>query len=332
MMQVNSRARIRPWLLLSLLLAFPACDRDITDPTLRDDDVGALLVRAGLAPAGDFTVATLLHDAIRTVQRERGTEAARLELERIRAAGVAGDSAERRQLAIVLDVLGPGVLGGAAAETGARLERLAAALDTVPAADAAPLHATHARAVQALTLGRNALAGGDSLVALAEFTRSAALAVELRRALLLRDRIEALPELFRRARARIEAASDRQPPPQLQRHGELVERARRSVAHGKRLDTHRALQAVRAEEVHLTVAVLGAPTVNTLVAKVEMELERLEPLAAGKPRMQRMHAAGKDLAVRARRELERGRPEAALDLGSHAAGLANALRLAVTPR
>lgn len=329
--RVTCRDRIRCGLLVSLLLAFPACDRDVTDPTIRDDDVEALLVRAGLAPAGDFTVVTLLHDAIRTVQHDRGTEAARLELERIRAAGAAHEGAERRQLGIVLQVLGPGVLAEAAAETEARLARLATSIDSLPATDAAPLRATHDRAVQALALGGRAVAAGDSLDALAEITRAAALAVELRRALLLRNRVEALPELFRRARSRLEAASQ-QPPPQLQRHGELVERARRSVAHGKRLDTHRALQAVRAEELRLTIATLGSRTVEMVVAEVDNELERLAPLAAGKPRTQRMHAAAHDLAVRARRELTRDRPEAALDLGSHAAGLANALRLALTPR
>lgn len=322
------RTRSLFWLLL--LLVLPACDRDVTDPTLRDDDVDALLARAGLTPADDFTLASLLHDAIRTVQAERGTEAARIQLERVRAAGGERDSAELQQLAIVLEVLGPHLFDRASRETRGRLVRLSATIDTLTGPDAGALRAQHAAAVAALALATRAV--DDSAAALLGITRAAELTADLRRALLLRNRVEALPELFRRARARIDSLEGDRAPLVLRRHAELMEGARASMAHGKRLETHRALHALRGEELRLTVDALGVEAVDRVVLDVTSALARLEPMVQSKPRTQRMHGAARDMVVRARRELERGRPEAALDLASHAAGLTNALMLAVTPR
>lgn len=111
--------RLAALCLLLLGTALGACDRDVTDPTLADDQVEALLARAGVAPAADLTLATLLHDAIRTVQQERGTAAARAELERVRRAQLLEDpdSAARGQLAVVLDLLGEATPARALATT-----------------------------------------------------------------------------------------------------------------------------------------------------------------------------------------------------------------------
>ena len=91
------------------------------------------------------------------------------------------------------------------------------------------------------------------------------------------------------------------------------------------------MAAVREEELRIALQVLGPECARAVVQDVGQALERLErSTRASEPRLRRMLAAATDLHVRAARSLDSGDAVAALDLGSYAAGLVNAYRLAVT--
>lgn len=303
---------------------------------MSDGDVDALLASAGLRPAaGEYTLPSLLHDAIRTVQRERGTDAARLQLERVRGirtdAALAADSALDRQIRLVLEVMGDAMVPQALEATQARLRVLSAAMDS--ATGTSPeLAEWRARAAAQLDAAAQAQAEGNAPLALARTVAAAEAAARLRRELLAGRRVHSLPELFVQARSRIDSVAGPRAAELLAEHARLTAAARAAVAKTDRRAAHRALSAQRAEEIRLTVGTLGPDVAAAVVADVERALAALKPALGSNARLQRMHRAAHDLQVRSARELEKGQPESALDLGSHAASLTNALMFILTLR
>jgi hypothetical protein len=93
------------------------------------------------------------------------------------------------------------------------------------------------------------------------------------------------------------------------------------------------LAAVRAEQIQVVLRVLGAQTATTLVDRVAARaaqtravLAELDKNGRDVARYQRMLREANDLNVRAATAITKGDPATALDLGSHAAGLLNALQ------
>jgi hypothetical protein len=351
------RRLVRTVLLLCVALA--ACDATPSDPLDARGDLAALLALDGEAGRqAPLTLPGLLHAAVHKVYSEQGATAARSlvsELRRLqeessvalargdreRAAALTS-AAHAEQIALVLRVFGRGVLERVITGVALDAARLARGVAETEAAGRELPRARELLASIEALLGHAAAAAaqGSPERALEAATRAAALAESVRHALTDARRIPALQDLFDLAAAhlRTEVGPDAAREA-LADYNALRRAAEEAIRSGDRARAHEALEAVRAEQIRLVLHVLGAEAVERLLAVLsagagEVQAALTAARGAGRDvtRLERMAVAANDMIARARAAADGGDAAAALDLASHAAGLMNSIRLALTFR
>ena len=198
--------------------------------------------------------------------------------------------------------------------------------------EVAALRWQEAAVTASLRAAHNGMEAGDLRASLDASTRAADGLVGLRRGLLDMYRVRALPELYLQARQILTDTGGGPNPTAavvLAEHSRLAEAARLAVAGADRERAHAALAAVRGSQLRITIEALGPALAAPVVDDVAAALRELQPGEdRAPPRLRRMLRAATDLHHRARTALAAGDAVAALDLGSYAAGLVNAYRLA----
>jgi hypothetical protein len=353
-----TRSRTLALLALTLVLGMAACDRTPVDPQDPDSELAMLLGDGGAAGAAGrapLSLPGLLHSAVDRVYREQGAAAARtlimelrvlhLSVQRATLAGDREDAAARmhalhaEELRVVLSVFGDPVAARVAEAVRTDAQRLRARL-TVLQQDghALPRAAEALASVEELLVDAEAaLAAGDARGALDAGTRAAALVDAVRRVLADAVRLPALEQVFDRAVSRLSEGGD---PDRVRAaladYHRADAAARAAVRSGDREDAHAALEAVRREQIRVVLRVLGPGAVAHALQQARTASDELDSsLAAARSagrdvsRLERMLASANDMLHRAELAFTSGDAAAALDLGSHAAGLLNAIRVAL---
>jgi hypothetical protein len=344
--------------LLLLLLALAACDTTPSDPLSERADLMAMAgvdMASGRQPA-PLSLPGLLYSSVHRVYTEQGPGAARAlvgDLRRLQEEARSAQSSRDREastarlravhdeeLDVVLRVFGDGVVDRVITTVAADGERLRSAVAASTQAGRelprgvallAELDHTLAGAARAADLG-------EVRQALDAATRAAALADGVRLVLAEAKRIPGLEDLFDAA---VVALRQRQGPDQarreLERYNELQRLAAASVGSGDRQRAHSALQAVRTEQVDVVLRVLGVDAARRMLDAFSYSILDVDrTLAAARQggrdigKLERMAASARDLRARASTSLAAGDAATALDLGSHAVGLLNAIRMALT--
>jgi hypothetical protein len=341
--------------LLLLLPALGGCDLTPSDPFDVREDLNALLGLDAAGRSSPHTLEGLLHAAVHRVYTEQGAAGARAlvgDLRRLqedaRRAEATGDrdqvtsgmrAVQEEEAAIVLRVFGADVARrvtvGASLEA-ARLER------SIADAEAAGHSMEHAYRLMKGMAGmiaeaESAVAAGDAAGALRTATRAAGAAAAVRQGVAAAQRIPVLADLRDLALATAgDYGSDSSLPAPYARLRDAADAAARQ---GDREHAQRAVQALREEEVRLVVDALGSEAARQLVDAVQRGISdtaaaTASAAAAGRDvgRIQRMVATAREMNHRASLAMEADDPARALDLASHAAGLVNSARLALSAR
>lgn len=352
-----TRSRTLTLLLLTLLLGMAACDRTPVDPQDPDSELAVLLGDGAAAGVGrsPLSLPGLLHSAVDRVYREQGASAARtlimelrvlhLAVQRATLAGDREDAAARmralhaEELRIVLSVFGDPVAARVAEAVRTDADRLRSSLQELQQ-DGHDLP----RAVEALAGVEELLvdaaaawAAGDARASLDAATRAAALVDGVRRVLADAVRLPALEQIFDRAVARLREGGDpERVRAALADYHRAEAAARAAVRSGDRQHAHTALEAARREQIRVILRVLGPGVVahslqQARSASDELATSLAAARAAGRDvsRLERMLVSARDMLQRAELAFTSGDAAAALDLGTHAAGLLNALRVAL---
>jgi hypothetical protein len=349
--------RLTPVVLLCAV-ALTACDATPSDPLDPRGDLAALLsvdAAAGQA-AGPLTLPGLTHSAVHKVYREQGGTAARAlvrDLQRLleegRAAAARGEheraaavdmAAREEQLAIVLRVFGRPVVERVTAGVSLDVARLARGVAESEAAGRPMPRAQELNRLIDGLLAQSRLDAEDGrmLPALDAATHAAAHAERVRQELAEAQRIPGLQELFDLAVTHLRAGSGADAAREALAHYEALRRAaERAVSGGDRQRAHEALDAVRSEQIRIVLHVLGDDAVTGLLEAVtrgseEVRAALAQARTAGRDvsRLERMADTARDLVVRGRASFSDGDPATGLELSSHAAGLINSARLALT--
>ena len=321
-----------------------ACEDSPIEPVDAADDFALSIV--GPTPLGTrpapLTLPGLLHTAIHHVYTRSGEEQARalvtdltvLQSQARLAAGAHPDSlaalqrrAHAEQLTIVLRVFGADAAPRVIADL--RLEE-ATLHRALTAESPAEVRDMLSQAGELLGRAERADAGTG---ALDDATRAAALLYAARAGLPEAGRISGLDEVFRSAATRIlDNRNDRQ----LAEYRRLQLAADQAARAGDGKAAQKLLDEVRAEQIRIVLSVYGADAGQHLLAQarnaaadVRTTLRSARRNGHDLVRLERMHATARDMLARADAAYARGDARTALDLGSHAVSLLNALRLAL---
>jgi hypothetical protein len=347
--------RLSVVLLVAVLSA--ACDSTPSDPLDPRTDVAALLNGSSAAASiPGLSLPGLVFSAVHKVYSEQGASAARAlvtDLRRMEEQGreaLAGAGREpsvdrlgsirREEMRIVLQVFGDAIVPRIIDAVVLEAVRVEAQVD---AADVSGMRLPRARELLAQVDGQlaeatAAMAARDALAALDAATRAGASAEAARHVLAGARRINGLEELFERAAVQLQtergAVESRAA---LADYNALQRAAEGVVRNGDRSRAHDALRAVRNEQIRLVLDVLGPAAVRQLMVEVAEGAGQVDhgmgvARQAGRDvaRLERMSAVSREMLQRAQAALDSNDVGLALDLGSHAAGLVNAARSALT--
>jgi hypothetical protein len=339
-------------------LSFSACDGDLSEPLADRADLASFLNGSSVGTHfPSHSLSGLLFSAIRKVYTEQGAGAARAVVndlrrlqEEVRLTQMASDreAAASRMLAVRAEELEIvlRVFGGSIVETVISAVRSDAAalqplVEALPAGDPARARATDllAQLGAHLAQAERAASAGAGRRALDEATRAAAFSERVGQVLAETRRVAGLQELFDAAVAKLHAVSTGEDGgddvrSSLAAYNELQREAQQAVRTADRDRAHGALKAERDEQIRIVLDVLGPAAAHRLIdaaqrGLVELDASLKAARSAGRDvsRLSRMSATARDLLVRAGAALAAGDAHTALDLGSHAAGLINSLRL-----
>lgn len=349
------RTHVAAALLVALVVV--GCDSTPGDPLDPRTDIAALLhggPAAGQLPG--LSLPGLVYSAVHKVYSEQGAAAARAlvaDLRRLEEQGRgARQIAEREtatarlrairveELRIVLRVFGELIvlrIIDAVVADAAAVER------SIGEAEAAggllPRAREHLAQLDAwLAEAAAAAERRDAFAALDAATQAAASADAARHALAGGRRIAGVDELFEQAAAQLH---DRDGPDATRAELAAFNRRRRHadevVRAGDRDAAYDALRSLRDEQIRIVLNALGPESVPPLLDQIETRIAELDTavaqaMASGRDvtRLDRMSAAARDLLQRAMTSMQAGDAAAALDLASHAAGLVNAARGALS--
>jgi hypothetical protein len=313
-----------------------------------------LLGEGGAGARTQLSMPGLLHAAIHRVYTDQGADAARAlvgELRRLHAqAQAATENGDREasaariravhaeEVRIVLGVFGEGLAGRVVDAVVADADQLRR--EVVEAeADGRQLPRAHellAHIDSLLARGGSALERGDAAGALDAAARAAASADAVRHVIADASRALTIDDLFQNALARDRQLSGSASPSTTARYDVLKATADAAVKAGNRDRAHDALKAARTEQIRIVIDVLGPAAADRMLAVLK---ERSEAARAGVTharavgrdvyRLERMLESVRDLTSRAQRARAAGDAATALDLGSHAATLVNALHIAL---
>lgn len=339
---------VRLLVFLGMAALAAGCDRTPTDAA----DIAALLVAAdpGFANsrALNSTLPALFRESIakvesangrravdqmlqdwRALQDELKTEAATASREAIQAKVAAIHEEELRIVELALGkrvitrLIGDGNVGVAEARA------------HIIAAEAAGVDLSAARSVAdqveaKLRTARLALQNSNSRAALEAATSASTTLAGLRYYLVEGRRIAGLETLLPKAIVRLEAAGDRAT---IEKLAALKEQASAALRTGDRSAANSRLAELRAAHIKIVLRELGPDATSQLVhdvaeraVEVQSSLLSLKERGRDVAKLQRMTREAVDLNTRARAALKKGDAATALDLGSHAAGILNAVQ------
>jgi hypothetical protein len=341
---------------LGAALLVTGCDGDMSEP-LGDRDVAALLEGRGVSgqyPA--HSLPGLLQAALRSVYVEHGAGAARALVTDLRRAheqarsaqtsggdmAAAAQAATRaEELEIVLRVFGDRIVATAMAAVRSDLQRFEQDLQAEAGAAENVVRARELMAGARLGLAEaeEAVRTGDVRGALDYTVQAGAFAERARRVRLEAMRVAGLPELFDESVARMRSLNGDGTAvrSRLVAYDELQRTAEAVVRTGDRQRAHAALKAARDEQIRIVLEMLGPAAVSGVLADAaaglsELDAELRTARRAGRDvsQLSRMATTARDLIARGHAAAAAEDPATALDLGSHAAGLVNTLRLSLT--
>ena len=340
-------------LLALMAAAAAACDRAPTAPAV---DIASVVESTNPALAADLkpiksTLPALFREAIATTEAEQGHVGVDALLSnwhdlqnQLKDDGASAERAaiqakvaaiHTEELKVVLRGLGQPVLtrvlSGLTIDLASAQSRIAAQLHDDEANRANTL-ATQVR--QKLASARGAIVVGDNTNALDQATQAATLLSGLDYYLIEAQRIAGLEALYPRAVDQLKTASTNRPAldalAQVERNSAA---AREALRDGNRLDAQHKLEQARAQQINVVLQVFGPQTATDLVHQVEERTSMLRSSltmleAGGQDITHYQHMLGEvnDLVKRARSAADAGDAASALDLGSHAAGMLNALQ------
>ncbi|MGQ0815972.1 MAG: hypothetical protein ACT4O1_16195 [Gemmatimonadota bacterium] len=344
-----------PWffaLALGASLA-PACDRAPTGPAL--DDVAALLSISNPAVSNsrifDSTLPALFRESVARVEKIQGRPGVdallgdwrRLQ-EELKAEAVSASrpaiqaklaAIHNEELRVVERVLGARAVTRVISEANIGLAE-ARALIAVAASgeDMSAANSVADRVAARLATARQAISVSAAREALDEASQAASLLAGLRYYLIESRRVGGLETLLPQAIAKLSAEPrDASAGELLARIESLNDRTRATLRAGDRAASHQLLADARAEQIRIVLRVLGNASAQQLVEKVDERAgEAAAGVAAAKAagrdvaKLERMLHEAQDMNARAQTALAKGDAETALDLGSHAAGLLNAVQ------
>jgi hypothetical protein len=340
---------------LAATIAAGACDDAPVDPLDPRTDVTSLL-SSDVASADRSLLAMpgLLHAAVRRVYTDRGMAAARalaLELrllhEQAQASRSDGDGdtgtaelqrLQAEEIRIILQVFGNPVAGRMVDAVHAESYQIAQSIAQAEAAGRPVQNAREAlsRIHVLVAEGRASLEFGDAASALAAAGRAASEAARARRDLASATRLPNLATLFDEAVAQLRSNDPDTAEQIVAKYAALHRAVNQAIQSTNRDRAHATVDVLRRDKIQFVLTVLGSAAVErTLLtvsaAQVEIAADVAAADAAGHDvlRLQRMLQTARDLHGRADRALTSGDAAKALDLGSHAADLINAVRLAL---
>ena len=335
-------------LLLLTALFVSACEETAIAPVDAADDFALAVV--GPTPLGArpsaLTLPGLLHGAIHHVYTDRGAAEAhslvedlsRLQDEARAATGAGNDElaasllrrAHAERLRIVLDVFGTGAAAATLRRARTEERSLHARMERLRGTDSEPVHVSDLL-VQVSDLLARAASADDPHATLDHATRAAALLEAAQLALSEAGRIPGLDEAFRAATARVDTNARSGAHAEYHRLSISADQAARA---GDRQRAHALMERARAQQIRLVLEVFGAEAGRRMLEQARVaSADVLASLRAARrtgqdvTRLERMHATARDMLVRADAAFESGDAGTALDLGSHAVTLLNALRL-----
>jgi hypothetical protein len=330
-----------------------ACDRTPTAPEMAD--VAELLAASNPSARVNSrtsrnTLPALFRESIATVEARQGRPAVEMMLsdwralqEKLKTEAATAPRAvvqnrlaaiHEQELAIVERVLGSRAVTRVITESTAALNDADTQITAASSSgqDMASARSVATDAAEKLEAARRALAASDSRVALESASQAATLIAGLGYYLVETQRVHGIEALFPQAVARINATSGARDDAVIALEG-LDAQTRAAVAAGDRARAHRLLAQTRAAQIRLVLRVFGTSAVTRVVAQVDERARSVEAQVRAAPdsgrdslKIQRMLHEAKDMNARARRALDAGDAATALDLGSHAAGLLNAVQ------
>ena len=345
----------KPILIVALGAAvLAACDRGPTG--LSPGDVDALLAASGLAAADSRTAGSALPllfresiAAIEKVQGHRGVEALlgdwrRLQEElKAEAPNAARSTVEAKlaqihaeELRVVRSVLGNKGIIRLVNETNVGMAAVSLSIEAARAVgrDISRALALSEQIKQKLAATDRALIAKSATQALDHAAEAAGTLVHLKHHLLELQRVEGIETLYPRAVEKVREERGAIAVAALTAHLDIYNtRSRAALRSGDRKNAHESLALARAEQIRIVDQVLGREVAARLVAQVDTRaaeisanLNVLKSSGRDVLKQQRMLREAVNLQMRAATALDAGDSASALDLGSHAAGLLNALQ------
>lgn len=344
--------RLLPVLGLTVALA-AACDRAPTGPEI--DDVAALLSISNPSATANSrifnnTLPALFRESISRVEAQQGRQAVELLLadwrdhqEKLKteAPGASRAAVQARlaaihdeEIRVVQRVLGGHAVTRMISEANVALNDAKAQIAAAAAngKDMESARSVAANAAARVKDARLALTVSDSHEALEQASQAATLVAGLRYYLIETRRVHGLESLFPQAVARLNAQG-MVDDPALRDLEKLNARIRSALKTSNRRDAHTLLGEARSAQIAIVLRALGTGTVTRLIEMVdERAIEVVTYVDAVKTsgrdaiKLERMLHEAQDMSARAHAALEKGDAATALDLGSHAAGLLNAVQ------
>lgn len=326
-----------------------ACDRAPTEPRLREI---ADVVAAADNTSSRTTLPALLSQVAARVELEEGdigVQTAFAEWKKLqnqlKAEAVASDRAaiqaklaaiHAEELRIVLRELGSSVVTSVISETNVGATEAATAITAAQAngADVGRALIITQQIRRTTSQATQALMAQEYTRALDLATQAASLLNSLNYFLVELRRIDGIETLYPRAIASITEAQGTAAADAIAAQVTALDaEARAALRASDRPGAQLKLNEVRAAQIRVVLAVLGPETARTLVTQVDTRIAKarvllgeLEQSGREVVKPQRMLREANDLNVRAATALAKGDHATALDLGSHAAGLLNALQ------
>jgi hypothetical protein len=328
------------------------CDRTPTAPEM--DDVAELLAISNPAARVDArlssnTLPALFRESIAKVETRQGRQAVQVMLsdwralqERLKTEAPTASRAvvqtriaaiHDAELAIVERVLGTAAITRVITESSVALNDANAEIAAAASKgeDLAAARSVAQDASEKLEAARRALSASEPRAALESASQAATLIAGLGYYLVETRRIHGIETLFPEAVAKLSGpASQDAGVTALER---LDAQTRAAVAAGDRARANRLLSQARAAQIRIVLRAFGTTPATHLLAQVDERAADLAARMGTAPnpdvyslKVQRMLHEAQDMNARARHAFEIGDAATALDLGSHAAGLLNAVQ------
>jgi len=334
--------------------AMVACDRGPTG--LSPSDIDALLSASGLAAADSKTAGSVLpilfRESVAAVEKFEGRSGVESLLsdwrklqEDLKAEAATADRStiearlaqiHAEELRVVRSVLGNNGILRLVSETNAGMAAAGISIDAArtSGSDVSRALALAEQVRQKLAATNRAMVAKSSTQALDHAAQAAGTLLMLKHHLVELQRVAGIETLYPRAVEKVREERGAAAAAALTSTLEILNtRSRAALRSGDRSGAHENLTLARAEQIRIVQQVFGDEAAVKLVAQIGIRadeigahLKVLDTSGRDVVKQQRMLREALNLKLRAADALAAGDAATALDLGSHAAGLLNALQ------